>query len=119
MSKLENLLAQITCKKTYLRKSTMTSGNAYLVTLTYKGKWCKFVFNDNIENKSGKSMFIYCLVNDAQAFESCRDWVEFKREYGYTRDTEAKHVYKACEMQSNRLHRLFTETEIEVLSEIE
>lgn len=107
---LKELLAQIKCKKTYLSKSTETSGNAYLVTLSYKGKWCKFIFNDNFKNKSRKRTFIYCLVNDALAFDNCRNWSEFMREYGYTSAFEAKHVYHACEVQSHKLHRLLQMT---------
>lgn len=48
-----------------------------------------------------------------------RDWVEFKRDFGYTKDAEAKHAYYACEKQYNRLHRLFNQDEIDILSTIE
>ena len=56
---LKELLKQIKCKKSYMHKSDMTSGNAYRVTLTYKGKSCRFIFNDNYLNASKKKKTFY------------------------------------------------------------
>ena len=54
---VNSFIDKIHCRKTYLRKSTMTTGNAYLVTLTYKGKRCSFVFHDNFRNARRKKTF--------------------------------------------------------------
>ena len=119
MTILNELLNQIRTMKIYKGKSSMTSGDKWLVTLTYKGKWCKFIFNDNFENKSGKEMFLYCLVHDALAYDNARDWYDFMHEFGYADEKEAKHAYYGCEMQSHRLHRLFSTDEITILLLIE
>lgn len=117
---LKELLKQVKCKKTLLGRSEMTSGNAYRVTLTHNGKKCSFVFNDNMYNKSRKSDFLYCLVLDAQSYELSSDIHDFITSFGYCLDwQEGVIAYNACMKQSERLHRLFTESEIEVLSTIE
>lgn len=125
---LNRLLSTIKCSKTYLRKSDMCSGNAYRITLTYKGNRCSFVFHDNFKNASKKKDFLYCLVLDAQCYESTRDLYDFAREYGYLYYADvgdldalkrAKKAFDSCRLQSERLHKLFNEQEIELLSTIE
>lgn len=118
---LDALLKRVKCKKTYLRKSDMTSGNAYRVTLSHNGETCSFIFNDNFENKSTKRDFLYCLYLDAMCYDSTRDVYAFANEYGYgyERMSEARKAYHACEDQYTRLHRLFNRAEIELLSTIE
>ena len=113
---VNSFIDKIHCRKTYLRKSTMTSGNAYMVTLSYKGKRCSFVFNDNYGNASDKEDFLYCLVLDAQSFEGVEGLKEFKNEFGYNSYREAGKAYSACCRQSLRLHRLFTDEEIALLA---
>ena len=95
----------------------MTAGNAYRITLTYNGKKCSFTFNDNIYNESDKSDFLYCLYLDAMAYDTCPDAYSFARTYGY--EDNALEIYKACEMQSKRLHRLFNDEEVELLATLE
>ena len=38
--------------------------------------------------------------------------------FGYTDAKQAKQVYNACKKQSERLHKLFNNTEIETLEKI-
>ena len=111
------ILNKITYKKTYLHKSTLTSGNAYRITLNYKNNTIWFIYNDNIYNKSTLNDFIYCLLLDSQAYEINKGNVfEFMREFGYNDTHEAKRIYNACEKQSERLHKLFTNEEIQQLN---
>ena len=112
------LLNEINTTKTYIGKSTLTSGNAYRVTLTRNGVKVGFIFNDNIYNESDKNDFIYSLLSDSQAYESTRDLTDFMNEFGYTDDKQAKQVYNACKKQSERLHKLFNDAEIETLEKI-
>lgn len=116
---LKRLLGMIKCTKNYAGKSDMCSGDKFRVTLTYKGKRCSFVFHDNYKNASKKKDFLYCLYLDAMAYEQSRDVFEFAREYGYADWKEARKPYSACKAQSERLHKLFNEAEIDILSEIE
>ena len=116
---LEKLLSMIKCDKQRLGKSDVCSGDVYRITLYYNGNRCVFTFHDNYKNESTKRDFVYCLVLDAQAYESTRDTYEFMREFGYKSMDEARKVRKACEKQSERLHRLFNQNEIDILSTIE
>ena len=116
---LKRLLGMIKCTKTRIGESKVCSGDEFRITLTYKGKKAVFRFHDNYLNKSDKSDFIYSLLLDAQAYDNCRDIYEFVREYGYKNIQVARYTYKACKEQSERVHRLFNEQEIQVLSTIE
>lgn len=114
----ETLLNEIRTTKTYIGKSDLTSGNAYRVTLTRNGVKVGFVFNDNIYNESDKNDFIYSLLRDSQAYENARDLTDFMLDFGYDNIPQAKQVYTACKKQSERLHKLFNSTEIEILENI-
>lgn len=114
----KTLLNEINTTKTYIGKSDFTSGNAYRVTLTRNGKRIGFIFNDNIYNESDKNDFIYSLLRDSQAYEFCYNLADFMNEYDYTDYKQAKNIYNACKKQSERLHKLFNNTEIEILEKI-
>ena len=114
----KTLLNEINTTKTYIGKSDMTSGNAYRITLTKKSIKIGFIFNDNIYNESDKNDFIYSLLSDSQAYEFCYNLADFMNEYGYTDGKQAKTIFDACKKQSDRLHKLFNNTEIETLEKI-
>lgn len=114
----KNLLNEINTTKTYIGKSDCTSGNAYRVTLTRNGKRIGFIFNDNIYNECDKNDFIFSLLRDSQAFENARNLTDFMLDFGYDNIPQAKQVYNACKKQSDRLHKLFNNTEIETLEKI-
>lgn len=114
----KTLLDEINTTKTYIRKSDCTSGNAYRVTLTRNGKRIGFIFNDNIYNESDKNDFVYSLLRDSQAYENARDLTDFMLDFGYDNIPQAKQVYNACKKQSERLHKLFDDAEIETLEKI-
>lgn len=115
---LNTLLQQIKCKRTYIGKSSMTSGNAYRVTLTYKGKQWRFVFNDNYLNKSRKRDFLQSVYFDALAFQSSQTLPQFKRDYGYENWAEANKAYNACKRACKRLYTLFNDDEINLIASI-
>lgn len=114
----KTLLDEINTTKTYIGKSDMTSGHAYRVTLTRNGVKVGFIFNDNIYNESDKNDFIYSLLSDSQAYENARDLTDFMLAFGYDNIPQAKQVYNACKKQSERLHKLFNDAEIETLEKI-
>lgn len=116
--KENDLLNEINTTRTYIGKSDMTSGNAYRVTLTRNGVKVGFIFNDNIYNESDKNDFVYSLLSDSQAYEYCYNFANFMNEFGYTDARQAEQVYDACKKQSERLHKLFNSTEIEILEKI-
>ena len=108
------VLEKIKVKKTLIGKSQMTSGNAYRVTLTYNGKKCSMVFNDNYRNGSDIKDFIYSLLLDAAGYDNVES---FMREFGYKEYSQGKKIYNACKRQYEKLTRLFNEEEINELEE--
>lgn len=122
---LKELLSAIKCKKTYICKAweypngLKTLGGAYRVTLTYKGKQCRFMFFDNYYNCSYKPDFLYCMYNEAWWYEGSQNVYDFARQCGYEDMDKARRAYKACKKQSERLHKLFNAEEILILSTIE
>ena len=113
-----NILNKIQTKKEYQGKSTLTSGNKYLVTIIYNGKQIQVDFNDNYLNKSGKKDFIFALLLDANAFDTTKNAIDFMEEFGYTEPQQAKEVYNACKESAKKLHYLFTKKEIEQLQQL-
>ena len=127
---LEKLLSMIKCTKVLIGDSWSlynkdeadfyTSGNAYRITLSYHGKRCSFVFHDNFKNESNKRDFVKCLILDAEGYDNNHDYWQFCRAfYGFTNDRQARKAYAGCKAQSERLHRLFNQNEIDILSTIE
>lgn len=107
----------VKANKVCMGKSKKTSGNEYSVVLKYNGNSITMLFHDNYKNESGKDDFLYALLMDAMAYENCFNLDDFMDEFGYGYDQrkEAEKAYKACEKQYNKLHRLFTEKEIDEL----
>ena len=114
--KTNDILNNIKFKKTYLDKSTLTSGNKYKITMTYNNKTISFIFNDNFENKSNLNDCLYCLILDSYSYEyNENDLRGFALEFGYEDFNEAKRVYNACKKQFERFNKLFTQEEREAL----
>ena len=113
---VNSFIDKISCHKTRVGKSQMCSGDKFLVTLTYKGKRCSFVFHDNFRNASKKEDFLYCLYLDAEAFDNNIDIYDFADSFGYKGCKDAEKAYEGCRKQSERLHRLFTDEEIALLA---
>lgn len=111
------MLESIKMTKTYLGKSEMTSGNKYRITLTYNGKSVWFLFHDNMWNNSPKTHIIDCFVRDAYDYMNYKNIYEFADEFGYDMEdySIAKRAYNGCKKQYDRLCKLFTSTEAEIL----
>ena len=113
------MLEKIKMSKSCIRKSAMTSGNEYRVYLSYNGKKCSLSYHDNYLNKVEKSNVIYCLLMDAMAYESSMNFDDFCNEFGYSTGsiTDTLKAYKGCKKNYDKVHRLFSESEIEILLE--
>lgn len=118
---VEQILSKIKFSRTFVRKSEMTSGNEYKIVLSYNGKQATFAFHDNFENKSSFKDWIYCLVLDMNAFDYSKDVYDFANSFGYAYEdiSKAHKAYNGCKANSAKMHRLFTEDELEILSRIE
>ena len=112
------LLNQIKFTKTNIGRSTLTSGDAYRITLTHKGRRCSFIFNDNYHNDSTKEDIINCLLMDADAYNNSRNFEDFAEEFGYSADSiKAYNIYKACKKQAEKVSRLFIDEEVNQLKD--
>lgn len=111
------MLENLKCTKRNQGKSTQTSGDKYYITLTRKdnGKSINFTFHDNYLNKSKLEDFVYAIVSDCSAYESCSSVEMFKNMFGYEDYEEAEKVYKACKKTSDKVHKIFTTEELEWL----
>lgn len=107
----------VKANKVCLGKSKMTSGNEYSVTLQYNGNCITMTYHDNYLNEGDRDDFLYALLMDSLAYEDCQNVNDFMLEFGYEDIKQATKIYKACERQYNKLHRLFTEKEIEQLQD--
>lgn len=117
---MKTFLDDVKVTKKEIGKSEMTSGNAYRVTISYKGKRASFTFNDNYLNQSGKEDLLVCLYNDALAWACHQCFEDFVWEYGYEihQLKEAKKAYNECRKQDQRLTRIFSEEEIDAMPEL-
>ena len=109
----------VKANKVCMGKSKETSGNEYSVVLKYNGNCITMLYHDNYLNKGDKDDFLYALLMDSFAYENCYNLADFMDEFGYEYEDKdkAQKIYKACERQYNKLHRLFTDEEISQLQE--
>ena len=118
---MKTFLDDVKVTKKEIGKSSMTSGNAYRVTITYNGKKAGFVFNDNYHNNATKEDLLVCLYNDAMAWAYHQCFEDFCWEFGYEdihQYKEARKAYNECKKQDQRLCRLFNEEEINAMPEL-
>lgn len=117
---MKTFVDEVKVTKKEIGKSEMTSGNAYRVTISYKGKRASFIFNDNYLNQSGKEDLLVCLYNDAMAWAYHQCFEDFVWEFGYEIEKlkEARKAYNECRKQDRRLTRLFSEEEINAMPEL-
>ena len=100
-----------------------------------KWGWCRWKYNCKL--RRGYKTYTFPFFDSAKNFEedtrpskydilACldtyddiRDIEDFASEFGYDiEDKETEKTYNACMRQSKNLHRLFTDEELEILTEI-
>ena len=98
----------------------------YRVFIRYNGKNTSFLFGDSLANgydgimaqdkpQEYKNTILDVLVSEAFIPE---DFEEFCSEFGYDEDSrKAYKIFKKCVRQSEKIHKLFSDTELEKLDE--
>ena len=96
--------------------------NIYQVTITNRGKRASFRFGDSINNtRERKQLDDYSVLACVKSEYTCSKeqyptFEDFADSFGYDRDSrQAEKIYKRCLKQAERLHRVFTQEEIEKL----
>lgn len=94
----------------------------YYCKLRQKNKTYSFPFYDSIANyENGKRPTKYDVLACLDTYDYINGIEEFAQEFGYNLEDnykETEKIYKACMKQSEKLHGLFTDEELEMLSEI-
>jgi hypothetical protein len=65
-----------------------------------------YEFSKKKSAPSAKSV-VDCLVQDAEAYNRNRDFLDFAEEFGYENVKEARRIWQACEVTYTKLQRLF------------
>lgn len=96
--------------------------NIYRVTIANRGKRISFKFGDSIVNtREHKPLDDYsvlaCVKGDYfSTKEYYPTFEDFADSFGYDKDSrQAEKVYKQCLKQAEKLHRVFTDKEVEKL----
>lgn len=80
----------------------------------------RVTFHDSIFNyrnniKLDKSDVLYSVLMDMQSYESTKDLKDFANMFGYDDYKKASKAYTGCMRESEELHELFTNDELETL----
>jgi len=96
--------------------------NIYRVTIANRGQRASFKFGDSIANtQEHKSLdddsILACVKADYfNTKEYYPTFEDFADSFGYGKDSrEAEKIYKHCLKQAEKLHRVFTQEDIEKL----
>ena len=113
------IYASIDSARKRIGYSSMTRGSDFLITMRHNGREESFHFHDNVNECSGLVDWLQCLILDMNAYDFTQNTNAFMQEYGYEDMKEAKKVRYQCYLTSKKLHRLFSDEELDILSEIE
>ena len=98
----------------------------YRVFLRYNGNITSFLFGDSLQNgydgimaadkpQEYKNTILDIIVSESIQLEDFKDFCE---SFGYDEDSrKAYKVYKKCIKQSEKIHKLFSDAELEKLDE--
>jgi len=98
----------------------------YRVFLRYNGKNTSFLFGDSLQNgydgimaadkpQEYKNTILDIIVSESNTPE---DFEDFCQEFGYEEDSrKAYTIFKKCVRQSEKIHKLFSDAELEKLDE--
>lgn len=90
----------------------------YSVTIKYNDKSMKLDYQCN-PNYELPTLY-YCLSSalmDTYGYDNCENIEEFAKEFGYEVDEDCKNIYKGCKLMSQKIHKMFTVEELEMLEE--
>ena len=98
----------------------------YRVFIRYNGKNTSFLFGDSLQNgydgimaadkpQEYKNTILDIIVSESIQLEDFKDFCE---SFGYDEDSrKAYRIYKKCVRQSEKIHKLFSDSELEQLDE--
>lgn len=102
------------------KECTWNCGNAYRVILKRKGKQMSFDFFDSIRNmQESLTPSNYDILAYLSAEMHCPETLEdFCGEFGYEMGKDSRKTFKSLQGISRKIHKFFTEDQLEELSEI-
>lgn len=91
----------------------------YEIELSYKGLTIDFNYQCNPNyGEPTKKDCLSCLLIDSSLYDSCRDIDDFQGLTGIDKVSEVIRAYEGCKENSNQIHKLFTNEEIQMLDVI-
>lgn len=95
----------------------------YKVVIKYNGKQYTTTYQCNAKHNPKESDIIYCLLLDTSSYDNANDIKDFAEEFGYELyndygnkyNKETEKIYKACKKTSEAMHKMFTDSEMEML----
>ena len=107
-------------RKARTQKDLFTSEHVlYNCDFKYKNETIKTTYQCNPRHgKPTRDDVLACIISDAEAYEFTKDEADFLIEFGYA---DSKHIreglkaYKGCKAISERLHKVFTDKELDTL----
>ena len=130
---IKDMGIKITVTNSEVEKSPFAKGynRKYRIKLTKGNKEFTFAFHDSIYNycnniKLNKLDTLYSVIMDMNCYDNARNFEDFANEFGYELYNEYTGVYnkkslrvfEECERTSNKLHDMFTDSELEKLQDL-
>jgi hypothetical protein len=117
LAKVKEIFPQfkITASKIGQVKSEIGTANKYKVTIKNGDAQANFTFTDSVYNtrkgiKSHKFNMFYCIVQDANCYQSTSSKEDFANEFGYDMyedSAKLNRAYKGCERAYDKLYEMF------------
>lgn len=117
---MENILDLIKVNKENYGKSNETSGNKFLIVMSYMNKQISFYYHDNYMNKSDKKDFLYALMSDSNAYRDTQNIDNFVDYFGYDTEKVSKviEIFNGCKANYKKYNELFNEEEQNKIEEL-
>lgn len=92
-------------------------GDTYTLLLEYKNNYYIYNFNDNINNKSTKTDWLFAIINDYTSYKDYQDLQSFLDGFGYSGDNVKAGIkaFNECKKTYQALNKIFTPDELEYL----
>lgn len=96
----------------------------YKVIMKYNGHQFSCTYQCNVRFTPNVNDIIECIISDMYSYDNTTDMEDFAMEFGYELydeypkyNKETERIYKACKRTSEAMHKMFTDTELEMLSD--
>lgn len=90
----------------------------YEIRLSYREKTLITDYQCNKKTKPTKEDVLSCLLSDMMSYDDYNDIDEFQETFGYDKVSECLKVFQGCKENSERMHSMFTNEELDELDHL-